>query len=478
MTTEHSVDTVVVGAGHAGLAVSRLLSSAGREHVVLERGRVGERWRSERWDSLHLLTPNWMTRLPGWYYSGPDPEGFQSAGTFARHLGRYAASFAAPVLTGTQVESLTSGPAGSYVLRTNHGTWRTRSVVIATGPHATPAIPPGLGARRPPHRHQRPLPQPRSAQPRRRPRRGRLLLRRTDRRRAGQVGSRGGARGRPAHPNATPVPRHGRVLVADRHRSARPHDRRSTGSRRLPPRAVTSADRSQRGERRRRRRRPGRLATSRRPAERSPPGPRRTPRDVRPAAGGRHRGRRPAPAAISRLSRPVRRSRRTDRRGAGRCAGPTPVPTVSAPPTSGSARRRHRDGRPRNRLPPRPRVGATSPSRPTDGSIRQYRGVTDAPGVYVVGQRFQHRRDSGFIDGARHDAHAVVAPPDHRNPAGNRTAWGSRPARRTHERVRRRRRRWPGRRCRDRDAAVPRRAARGALRAFTTGLRHRCRPMP
>ena len=97
MTTEHSVDTVVVGAGHAGLAVSRLLSSAGREHVVLERGRVGERWRSERWDSLHLLTPNWMTRLPGWYYAGPDPEGFQSAGTFARHLGRYAASFAAPV---------------------------------------------------------------------------------------------------------------------------------------------------------------------------------------------------------------------------------------------------------------------------------------------------------------------------------------------------------------------------------------------
>ncbi len=60
------IDTVVVGAGHAGLAVSNLLSAAGHEHVVLERGRVGERWRSERWDSLHLLTPNWMTRLPGW----------------------------------------------------------------------------------------------------------------------------------------------------------------------------------------------------------------------------------------------------------------------------------------------------------------------------------------------------------------------------------------------------------------------------
>ena len=63
MTT---IDTVVIGAGHAGLAVSRLLTDAGRDHVVLDRGRVGERWRTERWDSLHLLTPSWMTRLPGW----------------------------------------------------------------------------------------------------------------------------------------------------------------------------------------------------------------------------------------------------------------------------------------------------------------------------------------------------------------------------------------------------------------------------
>ena len=63
MTT---IDTVVIGAGHAGLAVSRLLTDAGRDHVVLDRGRVGERWRTERWDSLRLLTPNWMTRLPSW----------------------------------------------------------------------------------------------------------------------------------------------------------------------------------------------------------------------------------------------------------------------------------------------------------------------------------------------------------------------------------------------------------------------------
>ena len=97
------IDTVIVGAGHAGLAVSRLLTDAGRDHVVLDRGRVAERWRSERWDSLHLLTPNWMTRLPGWCYAGPDPDGYLSAGELVRHLERYAASFRAPVISNTTV---------------------------------------------------------------------------------------------------------------------------------------------------------------------------------------------------------------------------------------------------------------------------------------------------------------------------------------------------------------------------------------
>ena len=80
------VDTIVVGAGHAGLAVSRLLTDAGRDHVVFDRGRVAERWRSERWDSLHLLTPNWMTRLPGWCYTGPDPDGYLSSAELIQHL--------------------------------------------------------------------------------------------------------------------------------------------------------------------------------------------------------------------------------------------------------------------------------------------------------------------------------------------------------------------------------------------------------
>ena len=72
-------DVVVVGGGQAGLAMSRCLVDTGIDHVVLERGRVAERWRSERWDSLRLLTPNWQSRLPGFHYTGPDPDGYITA---------------------------------------------------------------------------------------------------------------------------------------------------------------------------------------------------------------------------------------------------------------------------------------------------------------------------------------------------------------------------------------------------------------
>ena len=105
-----STDTVIVGAGHAGLAVSRLLTDAGRDHVVLDRGRVAERWRTERWDSLRLLTPNWMTRLPCWHYAGPDPDGYLSSGELVRHLERYASSFQAPIVPSSKSPSLSPWP--------------------------------------------------------------------------------------------------------------------------------------------------------------------------------------------------------------------------------------------------------------------------------------------------------------------------------------------------------------------------------
>lgn len=136
-----TIDTVVIGAGHAGLAVSRLLTQAGRDHVVLDRGRLAESWRSERWDSLHLLSPNWMTRLPGWIYGGGDQEGYMSAGGFVRYLEKYAASFAAPVETGTTVHEVVSGPGSDYRVVTDRGTWQAKYVVLATGPWGQPHVP-------------------------------------------------------------------------------------------------------------------------------------------------------------------------------------------------------------------------------------------------------------------------------------------------------------------------------------------------
>jgi putative flavoprotein involved in K+ transport len=128
------VDTIIVGAGHAGLAVSRLLTDAGHDHVVLDRGRVAERWRTERWDSLHLLTPNWMTRLPGWCYTGADPDGYLSSAELIQHLERYAASFRAPVIQHTNVVEIatTHGPARErFRVVTDTESWHARHVVVA-----------------------------------------------------------------------------------------------------------------------------------------------------------------------------------------------------------------------------------------------------------------------------------------------------------------------------------------------------------
>jgi putative flavoprotein involved in K+ transport len=121
----NTIDTVVIGAGHAGLAVSRLLTDVGRDHVVLDRGRVGERWRTERWDSLRLLTPNWMTRLPSWQHRGADPDRFMSAGGFVRYLERYAESFGSPIVGGTTCGSSGPQPPGD----------------IGSSPSAVPGVP-------------------------------------------------------------------------------------------------------------------------------------------------------------------------------------------------------------------------------------------------------------------------------------------------------------------------------------------------
>ena len=139
--------TVVVGAGHSGLAMSRCLAERSVDHVVLERGEVAHSWRTRR-PSLRLLTPNWMTRLPGFAYAGDDPDGYLGAPEVARLIDDYAAVSAAPVITGTRVASVGVG-GGGYVVRTDHGDWHAPTVVVATGAAAVASVPAGLAGQVP-----------------------------------------------------------------------------------------------------------------------------------------------------------------------------------------------------------------------------------------------------------------------------------------------------------------------------------------
>src|SRR6185436_660750 len=110
------------------------------EHVVLERGKVAQRWRSDSWDSLHLLTPNWMTRLPGFRYDGDDPDGFMSARELIAFFERYAAASAAPILSNTTVQHVERS-GGEFRVVSDRGVWTSASVVVATGYCDRPAIP-------------------------------------------------------------------------------------------------------------------------------------------------------------------------------------------------------------------------------------------------------------------------------------------------------------------------------------------------
>lgn len=128
----NAVHTIIIGAGQAGLAMSQCLGRRGIEHVVLERGTIAHRWRFERWPSLRLLTPNWMSRLPGWTYRGEDPDGYMTMPEIVRYLEGYAASFAAPVLGNTTVTAVNRVVSG-YEIDTSAGLFLARNVVVATG---------------------------------------------------------------------------------------------------------------------------------------------------------------------------------------------------------------------------------------------------------------------------------------------------------------------------------------------------------
>ena len=134
------IPVVVVGAGHAGLAVSYFLAGRSIDHVILERGEVANTWRTERWESLRLLTPSWQSRLPGHAYQGDDPDGFMSMPEIIDFIGGYARLINAPVEANTAVESVRADDDG-YSIRTNRGDWKSRSVVLASGGFNRPKVP-------------------------------------------------------------------------------------------------------------------------------------------------------------------------------------------------------------------------------------------------------------------------------------------------------------------------------------------------
>jgi putative flavoprotein involved in K+ transport len=405
------IDTVIVGAGHAGLAVSRLLTDAGRDHVVLDRGGVAERWRSERWDSLHLLTPNWMTRLPGWCYAGPDPDGYLSAGELVQHLERYAASFRAPVVFNTPVveisETRRPGCARFSVI-TGSGPWHARHVVVATGPHGRPYVPSGLS----------------------------------------DISSRVEVLTASSYRNPDTLPPGGVLVVgasasgvqiADELRRAGREVTIAVGRHTRMPRRYRGMDSFWWLEA------TGRLA--------------RTIDQMPDIAAARQEN---SLQLIGRTEAHLRGSdldlQTLQDRGVhllGRLEGVVGTDALFRDDLSQRVaeadRRMHhvldtvdeyidKAGLNREVLPAL-RPGAVIVPAPVtrlnlaaenirtvivaagyrpdhrwlqvpvlepDGSIRQHRGVTPAPGLYVVGQYFQHRRDSGFIDGVRHDARYVV----------------------------------------------------------------------
>ncbi|HXX59955.1 MAG TPA: NAD(P)-binding domain-containing protein, partial [Candidatus Sulfotelmatobacter sp.] len=143
MTSTRKVETVIVGAGQAGLIVSDLLRHAGREHVLLDRrASLGGGWQ-DRWDAFRLVSPNWTTSVAGFPYRGSEPDGFMARDELIDHFRAYAAAISAPVELATDVTALDAAITGAsrFRLTTSRGPILARNVIVAGGPFQTPHVP-------------------------------------------------------------------------------------------------------------------------------------------------------------------------------------------------------------------------------------------------------------------------------------------------------------------------------------------------
>ncbi|TLD68939.1 MSMEG_0569 family flavin-dependent oxidoreductase [Phragmitibacter flavus] len=132
---------LIIGGGQAGLSMSYCLKQRGIDHLIFEKNRIGEAWRSQRWDTFCLVTPNWQCDLPGFPYPGSDPNGFMKKDEIVGYLESYANSFQPPVREGVSVSRLNRHPSGKFEVLTSIGEFTADQVVIATGGYQISALP-------------------------------------------------------------------------------------------------------------------------------------------------------------------------------------------------------------------------------------------------------------------------------------------------------------------------------------------------
>ena len=138
---EH-VETLIIGGGQSGLSMSEQLSRRFLPHLILERARIAERWRTERWDALHANGPAWHDRLPSLEITGVDPDGFATKDQMAAYFEAYAAHIAAPIRCGVTVTALHRAADGAFHAETSAGSVTARNVIAATGPFQRGIVPP------------------------------------------------------------------------------------------------------------------------------------------------------------------------------------------------------------------------------------------------------------------------------------------------------------------------------------------------
>jgi len=398
----HRVETLVVGAGQAGLAVSRCLAEQDADHVVIERGRIAERWRTARWESLRLITPNWMSRLPGWSYSGTDPDGYMAAPELVSYLEDYVGSFAAPVHQNTTV-GLVEASGGGLRVVTDRRTWLASNVIVATGTENRPYVPPFASAIDPGIRQ---LAADRYQGPHQVPGGGVLVVGASAS--GAQIADELRRSGRPV---TIAVGRHARVPRRYRgrdilwwmeragilgHTIDQMHDARSArsapslqltgrsdhpvGLDALAARGVTLA---------------GRLVAA--------DGHRLSFADDLPASINAAQGR------MERMLRTIDAYIARSGDAGTSPADPPPPPAPAGGPASLDLRRAgiqtvvwatgYRQAYPWLRVPAFDR----------HGQLAHRRGVTGVPGLYVLGLKFLYRRDSTYVGGVQHDARFVAA---------------------------------------------------------------------